>query len=208
MPTRAQKEIRPRKQPRQERSRETVAVILEAAARVFAEHGYAAGTTNRIAAKAGVSIGSLYEYFPNKDALLVALMEAHIAEGQAILAAAASEVLLPGLPLRQVAERLVRAMIELHGRDRALHRVLFEEAPLPPRVRRQLDAVEQQVATTMAAFLREHPEVRVPDPDLAAMVVVQAIEGLTHKLVVHGRPEETEAQAREFVRLVTGYLST
>jgi AcrR family transcriptional regulator len=207
MPGRRQNELRPRKKPRQERSRETVAVILEAAARIFAEHGYAAGTTNRIAAKAGVSIGSLYEYFPNKDALLVALMEAHIAEGQAILAEAATEVLVPDLPLRQVAERLVRAMIELHGRDRALHRVLFEEAPLPPRVRRQLDAVEQQVAATMAAYLRDHPEVRVPDPELAAKVVVQTIEGLTHKLVVHGRPDETEAQVREFVRLVTGYLT-
>lgn len=199
--------LRPRKQPRQERSRETVAAILEAAARVFAERGYAAGTTNHIAARAGVSIGSLYEYFPNKDALLVALMEAHIAEGQAIISAAASEVAAARLTLRQAAVRFVRAMIELHARDRALHRVLFEEAPLPARVRQQLAAVEKQIAATLAEYLRRHPEVRVADADLAAMVVVQAIEGLTHKLVVHGDPEDTVAQEEEFVRLITAYLS-
>lgn len=200
--------MRPRKRPRQERSRETVAAILEAAARIFAEYGYAAGTTNRIAERAGVSIGSLYEYFPNKDALLVALMEAHIAEGQAILAAAAEEVASAGSPLREVAERLVRAMIDLHARDRALHRVLFEEVPLPPGVRRQLDTVERKIAANLADFLRHHPEVRVPNVDLAAMILVQAIEGLTHRLVVHGTPGETEAQAAEFVRLTTAYLTT
>ena len=67
--------------------RATVDAILAAAAQVFARHGYAAATTNRIAERAGVSIGSLYEYFSNKDALLVAILEAHIQEGEAILAA-------------------------------------------------------------------------------------------------------------------------
>ena len=68
--------LKARKRPRQERSRSTVDVLLRAAAQVFAARGYAATTTNHIAARAGVSIGSLYEYFPSKDALLVALMEA------------------------------------------------------------------------------------------------------------------------------------
>lgn len=207
MPARAQRQLRPRKQPRQSRSRETVDAILEAAARIFATHGYAAGTTNRIAVKAGVSIGSLYEYFPNKDALLVALMERHIAEGQAVLAEVGSTALRPDRPLHEVAERLVRAMIELHARDRALHRVLLEETPLPPRVRRQLADAEARIAGVIAAFLRRHPDVRVVDPDLAAHVVVQTIEGLTHRLVVHGKHEDVEAQAREFVRLVVAYLT-
>jgi AcrR family transcriptional regulator len=82
---------RPRKQPRQSRSRDTVAAVLKAAAQVFTSRGYAATTTNHIAERAGVSIGSLYEYFPNKDALLVALMEQHIEEGEAILGRVALE---------------------------------------------------------------------------------------------------------------------
>jgi AcrR family transcriptional regulator len=75
----------PRKLPKQERSEATVESILDAAAQVFERHGYAAGTTSRIAERAGVSIGSLYQYFPNKDAILVALVHRHLAESTAAL---------------------------------------------------------------------------------------------------------------------------
>ena len=78
--------LSPRKSPRQERSRRTVARILDAATHVFHERGYSAATTNDIAVEAGVSVGSLYQYFPNKDALLVALMEQHIESATAGLA--------------------------------------------------------------------------------------------------------------------------
>src|SRR5271154_4777544 len=77
--------LTPRKLPRQQRSEATVESILEAAAQVFERHGYAAGTTNRIAERAGVSIGTLYQYFPNKDAILIALARRHLAEGTAAL---------------------------------------------------------------------------------------------------------------------------
>ncbi|XWN30080.1 MAG: TetR/AcrR family transcriptional regulator [Devosia sp.] len=63
-----------RKRPRQERSRQTCAVILTAAANVIETKGLAALTTNRAAERAGVSIGSLYQYFPDKEAILVALI--------------------------------------------------------------------------------------------------------------------------------------
>ena len=68
----------PRKKPRQSRSQATVDVILDAAARIFVETGFAAATTNAIAERAGVSVGSLYQYFPNKLALLAALKERHV----------------------------------------------------------------------------------------------------------------------------------
>jgi AcrR family transcriptional regulator len=184
-----------------------VAAVLEAAARIFATHGYAAGTTNRIAEAAGVSIGSLYEYFPNKDALLVALMEAHIAEGQAMVERVAADVMRRCRTLAGVIRPLVQAMVELHARDRALHRVLFEEAPLPPRVRRHLADVERRVAERVADYLRAQPEVTVPDADLAATVVVQVVEGLTHKLVVHGPRGTPDAEVDELVALVTAYLT-
>ncbi len=201
-------ELRPRKLPSQRRSRETVAVLLEAAARVLSSQGYAGATTNRIAAKAGVSIGSLYEYFPNKDSLLVALMEAHIAEGQRILSAAADLALRPGTRLRDAVGRFVRAMIELHAHDRAMHRILFEEAPRPASIRRQIEAVEEAVIERVGAFLADHPEVVVADPHLAARVVVQTIEGLTHRWVVHGDAATDAAQADELVALCVGYLTT
>jgi len=76
------KQSTPRKTPRQQRSRATVEAVLTAAAQVFEARGYAAGTTNRIAERAGVSVGTLYQYFPNKEAIAVALLERHLAEGQ------------------------------------------------------------------------------------------------------------------------------
>ncbi|MBE0604637.1 MAG: helix-turn-helix transcriptional regulator, partial [Deltaproteobacteria bacterium] len=78
--TRHEKRFEPRKQPVQKRSRATVEDILAAAAQVFEDHGYANGTTNRIAEQAGVSIGTLYQYFPSKEAIAVALLERHIAD--------------------------------------------------------------------------------------------------------------------------------
>jgi AcrR family transcriptional regulator len=206
MRTRPLRELRPRRTPAQARSRDTVRAILQAAARVFATHGYAAATTNRVAEVAGVSIGSLYEYFPNKDALLVAIMEAHVAEGQALVERAAAEAMARPLGLRDVVRQLVRTMIDLHAQDRALHRVLFEEAPLPPRFRRRLADVERQVAAGVAAYLHGHPEVTVPDPELAATVVVQVVEALTHKLVIHG-PGDAPAHVDEMVTLVVSYLT-
>jgi AcrR family transcriptional regulator len=102
-------EFRPRKSPLQGRSRVTVDAIL-AAAQVFATHGYAAETTNRIAERAGISIGSLYEYFPNKDALLVAILEAYVREGEAILEKTTAELRTANGDLRWAALKLASAL--------------------------------------------------------------------------------------------------
>src|ERR1700761_5044321 len=78
-PTQASKT--PRRTPKQARSKALVERILDAGARVFAEVGYSAGTTNRIAEEAEVSIGSLYSYFPDKDSIVAALVQRHIDVG-------------------------------------------------------------------------------------------------------------------------------
>ncbi len=199
--------LRPRKQPRQTRSRETVQVILRAAAQVFSTRGYAATTTNHVAARAGVSIGSLYEYFPNKDALLVALLEQHLAEGEAILTGVWSK-LDTCRDMHEVVRRFSRAMFDLHARDRVLHRLLFEEAPLPSRTRQRLFAMEREAAARVEAYLRARPGRTRRDPALAAAVIVQCIEGLTHKLVVHENDTAaSEVYVEEMVALVTAYLA-
>lgn len=194
----------PRKAPRQERSRLTVEAILDAAARVFERHGYAAGTTNRIAERAGVSIGSLYQYFPNKDAILVALVEQHLDEGTAAAGPVLRALVADPPPLEEGMRRLVEAMVALHRERPRLHRVLFEEAPRPPALRRRLDRLTATARGAVAAYLRTLDVGR--DPELAARLVVQVIETVTHELVLRPDGVPVEAYVDEAVALLAGYL--
>jgi AcrR family transcriptional regulator len=194
--------FRARKQPRQVRSAQMRRDILDAATRVFSEHGYAAGTTNRIAAAADVSIGSLYQYFPNKDAILAALTDAHVDAGTTLLA----ERLRDGLPesLADTVRLFVRAAIDNHREDPALHRVLFEEAPRSAALLARLRDTEARAVTGVADLLRHHPEVNVADPEFAARLTIATIESLVHRLIV--QPVDTAQLENEVVRLLTGYL--
>lgn len=195
----------PRKTPRQERSRLTVDAILEAAAHVFERHGYASGTTNRIAERAGVSIGSLYQYFPNKDAILVALVERHLDDGVAAAGPVLERLVTDPPPLEEGLRGLVEAMVALHRERPGLHRVLFEEAPRPPALRRRLDGMTADARAVVAAFLRERGAAR--DPDLAARLVVQVIETVTHEVVLRPGDVPVEAYVDETVALLVGYVT-
>jgi AcrR family transcriptional regulator len=203
--------FRPRKEPRQPRGHETRARILDAARRVFAAHGYAAGTTNRIAAAAGLSVGSLYQYFPNKDAILVQLVDAHIDAGAARVDEAVAGVLAahaPALPpLAELVGAVVDAMVDVHATDRRLHRVLFEEAPRPAELLARLHRVEAEAVARVAALLRAHPEVEVPDVALAARMAVDTVESLVHRIVTDDESAIGDDRFRaELVRLMVGYL--
>jgi hypothetical protein len=99
-------------------------------------------------------------------------------------------------------------MVDMHAHDRDLHRVLFEEAPLPRQLRQALAAMEVRVIQRVELLLRNDPEVSVPNPQLAAAIVAKTVEALTHKLVVHGDRElDLDAYVEEIVRLVCSYLT-
>jgi AcrR family transcriptional regulator len=200
--------LSPRRRPRQRRSRETVGAILEAAARVLAKRGYAAATTNRIAARAGVSIGSLYEYFPNKDSVLAALFERHTERGGAEVLAAVEAAIAAGGGPRALVAALVAALLRSHRGSPELHRVLSEEMPHPPGADDCVLRVEDALAHRLRAALARDPEFRAGDPDLAAHLLVQTAEALAHRFVLHGIHGMTEERfAGELVQLLTGYLT-
>ena len=117
----------PRRIPRQARSRALVEVILEATARVLAERGYAGTNTNLVAERAGVSVGSVYQYFPNKDSLITALHEQHAAQMQAAIEAVLAGAQPRGL--RGHLAAIVHALLAAHQVAPALHRVLEKEFP-------------------------------------------------------------------------------
>jgi len=200
--------LTPRKRPRQRRARETVDAILEAAAQVFGEAGYGEVTTNRIAERAGVSIGSLYQYFPNKNALLVALVEREVEQGIEHMAAWIGRAQRGDEDLGPLLEAFVEAMLELHRGSPDLHRILFEEAAHPPELHECTLRLEGTLAHGWEAILRGRPDVRVADPDTAAHFLVQTAEALTHRFVQQGLHELSgEGFVRELTALLHRYLT-
>lgn len=173
----------PRKRPRQQRAAATWAAILDAAAQLFQAHGYIATTTNRVAERAGVSIGSLYQYFPNKDALLLALAERHIGQALDRLARVFVELEQEKPDLDGTLNRLIDAAVSLHEADPAMHRLLFDQTPRSPDTAAALRRLEALLASAVAAQLRRlgaggrHPETR-------ALLLVQGLEAQVHGAVL------------------------
>src|SRR5215831_2811704 len=122
----------PRKSASQERSRRTVDTILEATARVLMKYGYDKASTNKIAAVAGVSIGSLYQYFPSKEALVAAVIDRHTHELSQVVCNALVKV--AARPIEFAVRELVAAAIDAHRVDPKLHRVLAEQVPRTGRL--------------------------------------------------------------------------
>ena len=177
--------LNPRKQPVQHRSKATVDVILVAAAQVFEAHGYAAGTTNRIAERAGVSIGTLYQYFPSKEAIAVALLERHIADTDHRLHEWVGHMVVEQHSLSEALHDYVTGMLEMHSRQPRLQHILLEETPLPERVHQVLLEAERHAAKTVAGLLRLYPEVRQTGLEHTCFLVVQSVESLTHRFAAH-----------------------
>lgn len=160
-----------RRTPRQARSRETRDAIVEAAARLFSRDGLAGTTTAAVAKLAGVSPGSMYQYFPSKEALVDAIYEREAARQIEQLTALVAELGLDDLP------RLIRAfvarLVELHEQDIALHRVLLEELPRVSGVA-AMRPVDAMATRTIAALLHAaRDRVQPRDLDMAALLLVR-----------------------------------
>jgi AcrR family transcriptional regulator len=190
-----------RKEPRQARARATTDAILDAAAHILGERGWAGLTTNAVAEVAGVSIGSLYQYFPNKLALIEAVRRRHFDQVLAVLRAAADN---KATRANRVAA-LVDGMIAVHSRYPAAHRVLLEETPRGEDSRGLHDLFETECRKAYAALFKTNSPRRT-DPCVGAQVLAGAVAGAVHEAARQGTlglPVIRE----ELVRLVDCYLS-
>ena len=193
--------VEPRKQPVQQRSRALYARILDEAARIFDERGYHATTTNDVAAAAEVSVGSLYQYFPNKDALLVALADRHLDEVRPLVEMLSQRLRSEEPDVEQLSRELVDAAMLWNDTDR-LHELLWRAPRSQPLVERLAD-----LDRIMIDELQWHLE-RLGHPlDIArlrAQLVVTALEAVAHTQPIdHGRA----AQADELARLCAAYIA-
>jgi hypothetical protein len=134
-------------------------------------------------------------------------MAAHVREGEELILQIAADLPPGPLPLRAVVERLVGAMVALHDRDATLHRVLFEQTPLPPPIREQLAAVEARLTRFVVGLLDRQPATRLPDPERTARLVVQTVEALTHRHVLDATHDDDAAFVGEVTTLVLAYLT-
>ena len=196
-------QLRPRKQPVQQRSRAVMEALVEATARVLAADGYRGATTKRIAEVAGVSVGSLYQYFPNKEALVFAVAQRHFDD---VLGRIATVSFSPGVPLPAAVAGFVQAMIDAHQLEAEVHAALTEQMlALGPEPYAETQV--RAIAVVKGLLMARRAEVDVGDLDTVAWLLATTVESAVHRALMEGpRRLGHPALAPEITRLVCRYL--
>jgi AcrR family transcriptional regulator len=193
-----------RKEPRQARARATTEAILDAAAHILGERGWKGLTTNAVAEAAGVSIGSLYQYFPNKLALIEAVRRRHFDEVLAIFRTAADA----RIPRARRIAAFVDGMITVHSRYPAAHRVLLEEAPRGKDSSGMHSSFETEYQRGCEALFRANVRrMSAAKPHIAAQVLAAAVSGAVHQAAHQGNLLSSDLR-HELIALVESYLSS
>jgi len=197
----ARRPTEPRKRPRQQRSQMTVDAITQAAAYILVKFGWERLTTNAVAERAGVNISSLYQYFPNKEAIVAELQRRHILQTQRELAKTLVQLPIQRT-LREALVLLVQAMVNEHRIAPAVHRAIADELPRSVRCEMDNDDRVEQLRQALEPYMRN-----VPDPSVAIRIGLVAGHAVVHEATSHNpevleRPEFVD----EVVALLHGYL--
>lgn len=191
-----------RRAPRQQRSRATVDALVQAGAHVLAARGWTKFTTNEVARVAGASIGSLYQYFPDKLALAEAIRTRHLDEVLAVLPNPAERGDATRLEARVA--QVIDGIITIHLDSQRLHRVLLDEVPLAARA--SDDAFEVEYLRRYHALIQPGTEQPgTPGDAIAAQVLASAVEGVVHAAALRGELGTPEMR-RELNGFVCAYL--
>jgi len=182
-----------------------VDAIVEATARILVRDGFDALAITDVAEVAGISVGSLYQYFPHKEALVVAVLEREADREAAWLAERFAAV--HAANLEELLAALIRATLEFRADHRSLYECLLA---IIPRIGRYYDLRARGVATAegMKRLLAPHfPMVTSDDLDMMVYVIANATHALTHEgLLARPSSMTDEILAREATRLVVAWL--
>lgn len=200
------KATKPRKRPGQKRSRQTVEAIVEAAARILTEEGYGCLTTNKVADLAGVSIGSLYQYFENKESLVYAVYERHQQRVREVMVGEfdVSINLAKYEGIRQLITAVIRAHTvepQLHARFHSLRQddsfpIVLGESELG------------HIANKLEEMLNRLDSINIKDTKLSAWLLVTTVHALIHAFEHSELPCGNDQKADEIARMVFGYIAT
>jgi AcrR family transcriptional regulator len=184
----------------------TVEAILGAAVELLSSRGYGATSTNQIAARAGVSVGSLYQYFPNKDAIVAALFERHARGIEQIIDAALEDMRRPDVPLRDAFRRMLLGFRALHDADPRMARAVDPSggrSQLAEIVRRREEAFREQLADVLG----RRPDIRPGNRAVMASLLYDIVDAVTRSLM-HGdaRRFDPGEALPEAVEAICGYV--
>lgn len=195
----------PRRRPRQARAQATVEAILKATSKVLVEEGYDRASTNRVAQAAGVSIGSLYQYFPSKEALVAALVEEHLGKMNGLLATHLEAV--TGSDLVSDTRSLVNGLIAAYRWEPRLHHVLCQEVPKVGELRRVYEFEQRLGEVAREQLHGMRGRIGHGDVETAIFVLVNAVPSILRAAVqsdAEGRQDELLAS--EVTQLILRYL--
>lgn len=194
---------KPRKLPKQERSQATVSAILIATTRILTEEGYDKFNTNRVAELAGVSVGSLYQYFPNKAALLYALGEHHANE----MAELAQHHLedLGDRSILEVLQQIIKAVLAAYAVNPKLYRILHQQVPRSEEMQKLDDARIEQMLHAFLALHRD--QLRPQNLDITVFIISRTIKALLYDAIAD-RPNllKNGELEQELMRMLSSYL--
>jgi AcrR family transcriptional regulator len=199
MPTNTISAFEPRKTPVQARSAVTVEAISEATIQVLLSHGAERLTTTRIAERAGVSVGTLYQYYPNKRSVLFAVLEHHLNNVTARVEAACERARHKPLAemIKEMVEAAVDAKMERPDISVALSRI-SPDVGGPALLKR----VTQRGRKTVEAMLQTAPDTKSPPDKLAIDMMLAAIGGAIHSLLESDPSPSTVRKWREQLTLL------
>lgn len=202
--TNAAAALQPRKAPLQARSAATVAALHTATIQVLTQEGLSRCTTTRVAERAGMSVGSLYQYYPNRDALLAAILEEHLAGVAAAVENACHAV--KGRPVAEMVVSLVQAYLGAKLSDPLKSKALYAVAA--ERGGRQLARqMQARLIAGIADMLATAPDGGFKEPAVTAAIALHAAAGPVTALLDGFAPPGFEARLEEeLVRLLTAYF--
>jgi AcrR family transcriptional regulator len=183
-------------EPKQSRSVETCSNILQAAGELFAAHGYEQVTTHQIAARAGVSVGALYRYFADREAIVIALYRQEVAEQRDRVLTAFEVPDGFSTEIRELVRRTVALALELYSERPGLRKVLVEQSRKIPELIQLRREQDEQVRHAVTLILASVQGVTLPDLEAGAYLITLFVESLIDDHAVQGPRREGFDDAR------------